>query len=322
MNLTSCTALDTKQTMHSSAGLPLPTKFISLLAFIELLLFTSIALTALPLTALLLTAALPHSAQASAQLNTSIEFQDRGKPTRTESLDQLKAAVPPQTIKIFELHEQAEVEFIGLPTDQVLDHIYGPAWRRADTALFTATDGYRNPVPVERLAHHKSWLAFQRKDREIFTLTEKQPILREVVLGPYFLIWDTLGDPDSKKEGATNWPYQVIKIDLVTFADQYPALIPPKRASAQALRGFEHYRKLCISCHSINGQGGKLAPELNTPVSVTTYWKEDWLKKWIANPSSLRAGTSMPAVVPPGREQARMIDELFAYLKVMAPLSK
>ncbi len=47
----------------------------------------------------------------------------------------------------------------------------------------------------------------------------------------------------------------------------------------------------CISCHSINGQGGKLAPDL---AKIASKANEIWLFNFIKNPKGLQPGVEMP----------------------------
>jgi cytochrome c2 len=233
-------------------------------------------------------------------------------------LNALKASIPSQTVRVFDPLEKKEIEYVGLPLKAVLDKTFGPDWKKREEALFICSDGYRAPVSIQRIQEHDAFLAFERKGSDRFAITEKVAKPREVDVGPFYLVWENIHDQVTKAEGGNGWPFQVVGIDLITFAERYPGLTPPAKASASAKRGYEVFRKHCVSCHALDGQGGKLGPELNTPVSVTEYFKEPWLKKWIINPSALRAGTSMPAVVPAGPEQGRKVDDLIAYLKTMS----
>ena len=47
----------------------------------------------------------------------------------------------------------------------------------------------------------------------------------------------------------------------------------------------------CISCHTLKGQGGKLAPDL---AKIASKAKEDWLFNFIKNPQRLQPGVEMP----------------------------
>ena len=46
----------------------------------------------------------------------------------------------------------------------------------------------------------------------------------------------------------------------------------------------------CINCHRVNGAGGALASELNTPANVTEYWNPLALRQFILNPASIPRG--------------------------------
>jgi mono/diheme cytochrome c family protein len=72
-----------------------------------------------------------------------------------------------------------------------------------------------------------------------------------------------------------------------------------------------------MACHTINGEGGGKAPELNYPMSVTEYLAEEWIRKWVLDPRSVRYGTTMPAFGsrPDGD---KLVDDVLAYLKTMA----
>lgn len=272
--------------------------------------------TLIPFLALLL------SLNASfAHAETLLSLSDHGKPVTSLSMDALKAIAPPQTVRIYEPHEETEIEFQGVPLDAVLDRAFGPSWRKSTEfgeLFFICADGYKDPISVERIAHHRAWLAFARTGDPQFELFEKS-LKQKHALGPLFLIWDTLKDPEIKALGKEGWPFQIVGIDRVGFSDRYPGLTPPAGASAAAKQGYVLFKKHCVTCHSLGGQGGKVGPELNSPVSVTTYYKEAWLKKWIADPSQIRAGTAMPSVLPVGPGRAGAIDAIIAYLKAMAP---
>lgn len=240
-----------------------------------------------------------------------ITFSDHGETVKIMSLPQLRALVPPETVRVLEPHEEAEVRFEAMPLPVVLDRVYGGAWRQAEAVLFICADGFRKPIPRAEITEAPFWLAVARVGDPGFSITEKEPVPKKITVGPLFLI----------RRGGTkeDWPFQIVALDLIKLADKFPGLTPPKDASAAAMRGHGAFVKYCVSCHALGGEGGKVGPELNAPVSVTTYYKEPWLKKWIAKPSALRAGTAMPAVIPPGKGQGKTIDDIVEYLKAMAP---
>jgi mono/diheme cytochrome c family protein len=116
---------------------------------------------------------------------------------------------------------------------------------------------------------------------------------------------------------ANAWAYQIVGVDLVTFADRFPRLSPPKDASNKAKRGFLAFRENCMSYHTINGEGGNKAPELNYPTSVTEYLSDAWMRKWLMDPRSIRYNTTMPAFASHSNSDT-LVDDVLAYLKTMA----
>ena len=90
------------------------------------------------------------------------------------------------------------------------------------------------------------------------------------------------------------WPYQLAEIEIVDFATKFPHVPPPGAApDSPAQRGFAVFRRECIACHAINGEGGKVGPELNVPRSIVEYREAAQLKAFIRDPRSFRY-TSMP----------------------------
>ncbi len=56
-------------------------------------------------------------------------------------------------------------------------------------------------------------------------------------------------------------------------------------------------QKLCKICHSFNGEGGQVGPELR---QVGIRRSREWLEKWLKDPRAMKPDTPMPAV--PWRE--------------------
>jgi len=77
--------------------------------------------------------------------------------------------------------------------------------------------------------------------------------------------------------------------------------------------GYRLFQQSCASCHSINGQGGKIGPDLNVPRSIVEYRPVDQVRAYIRNPEAFRY-TSMPA--HPGLSESDL-DALIAYFEAM-----
>ena len=248
---------------------------------------------------------------------TDLVFKLRGKVVRTLSAAELARLVPPQEIDIWEPHEQKEGTFQAFPADALFAGIYGDDWKKSEEALFTCVDGFQPSIPLAEFGAHRGFLAFARDGDPEFSVVS--PDSRErVPLGPFYLIWENIRDASIRKQGTIpGWPYQVAAIDLIRFADRFPHMAPPPGSSAAAKRGFLEFRKRCLACHTVNGEGGGKGVELNYPANPTEYWREDWLKKWIADPAGVRYNTEMHPFDKNGPGWRRDLDDVVAYLKAV-----
>ena len=224
--------------------------------------------------------------------------------------------------KNLDVHEGRERQYKVYPAQSVFDQMFGPSWRIADEIIFTCQDGYRPSIPVAKFLTYDAYLAVASADSKPFTLSNALQNHEVVALGPAYLIWDNLKSPALLDEGASDMPYQIARIELASFAARFPGMFPPAGASAETKRGFLHFRKYCMACHTINGQGGGKAPELNYPVSVIEYFKPGYLKQWIDNPASLRYNTTMPALTVAIPEREKVIEEIIAYLTAMREVKR
>ena len=69
--------------------------------------------------------------------------------------------------------------------------------------------------------------------------------------------------------------------------------------------------RFCQVCHSINGKGGKVGPDLT---QVTVRRSEEWLSKWLKDPKALVPDTPMPTIDWASKEEVR---DLIAYFKTL-----
>ena len=207
---------------------------------------------------------------------------------------------------------------LAFPAVAVLRKIYGDDWKKSEEALFTCSDGFQPSLPVTEFDKHQGYLAFARTDDPDFSVFS--PDSREKVeAGPLYLVWENIKDASLQKQGTIpGWPYQVTTVDLIEFADRFPRMAPPPGSSAAVRHGFLEFRKRCLSCHTVNGDGGGKGVELNYPANPTEYWKESWLKRWITDPRSVRYNTEMHPFDQDGPSWEKDRDDVIAYLKAMA----
>jgi mono/diheme cytochrome c family protein len=247
-----------------------------------------------------------------------ITFKDHGRDIRSLALNDFGSLTPKKSLTVWEPHEDKQVTYRGYPLVPVLNKVYGNAWQKAGLVLFVCADGYKAPVPRALLESANTLLAIERTDTPEFKVHNKLQNEKAVPLAPLYLVWDNQNNEQLKAEGASNWPYQVIGIEITDFAEKFPRMIPPSKASQAAKRGFLTFQKYCMTCHKINGDGGDKGGELNTLGSSAFDLRgRDWLVKWILDPRSLRAATTMPGLREnlPSRQKAA--NDIVSYLEVM-----
>ena len=158
--------------------------------------------------------------------------------------------------------------------------------------VFTSLDGYQARLSHLRLPDAKPLLAVRDLDYpmgwEVITHGKEK-----LTPGPYYLVWQT---PAGSKEPGLPWPYQINRLEVRNAAESQRQLLPQgAEARPDVLRGFSLFMKSCISCHSVNLEGGVLGPELNVPKNITEYRDWSYLIEFIKDPSSFRAKSKMPA---------------------------
>lgn len=247
-----------------------------------------------------------------------ITFKAHGKTVRVLSLEELARLVPPRTVVVWEPHEKKTMSFRAFAADELLAKIYGDGWKNSEEALFTCTDGFQPSIPLTEFSAHKGYLAFAREGDPEFTVLSPDT-RQKVPMGPLYLIWENIQDASLREHGTVpGWPYQVSTVDLIQFADRFPHMAPPAGSSASVQHGFLEFRKRCLACHTVNGEGGGKGVELNYPANPTEYWQASWLRKWITDPRSVRYSTEMHPFDKDNAGWERDLDDVVAYLSAMA----
>jgi hypothetical protein len=221
----------------------------------------------------------------------ALKFLKAGKDVGRLTLDELTAKAKPQKLEVFEFQNGEKRTYEVIPFNAVMDAAYGKEWRKSEDILFTCADGYQPIVPVSEFTKHEAYLAIAVPGANEFTVFSKIHQNKPVELGPFYLVWKNLGDAVLMAQGPNYWPYQLTTVDLVRFADKAVKLAPPATAQQDAKEGFALFRKTCLACHTVNGEGGQISGvELNRPVSVTRYWNKEWLVTVSGSPVQNQCG--------------------------------
>jgi mono/diheme cytochrome c family protein len=233
------------------------------------------------------------------------------KKKMTFTLDQLKAKLKSQTVKIDDPVYGKTKEYDAFLLQDVLQLAGLTGKDKADELVLTAADGYSPNVTFAKVKEHKGYLAYQEHATPgRFALVAQGKAM--ISPWPFYLVWEE----GTALKDQVPWPYQLVKLELVDWAQKYPQVIPHNAASGSAeMKGFALFKAECIRCHSVNLQGGDLGPELNVPQNITEYWKPDVLKSYIQNVAAFRAKSKMPAFT---RLTDDELNQILAYLKSMA----
>lgn len=220
-----------------------------------------------------------------------------------------------RTVELDDPYYGHTMAYRACPLARVLELGFGasPAELAGEDFLLRARDGYVKPAPGKRLLEPGGFLAIADARHATGDDPGWQPIdRRQVDPGPYYVVWQ---DPAQHDTHRYPWPYQLVRIEIAALETQYPHVVPHGVApTSDAWRGFEIFASDCIACHAVNGQGGKVGPDLNVPRSIVEYRPAEQIKAFIRDPSSFRY-TSMPAHEYLTDAQ---LDELIAYFRAMS----
>ncbi len=230
--------------------------------------------------------------------------------SKSFSLGDLKKKLKVVSVTIDDPVYKTKKSFDGFDLDQVLQ-LLGPIPKELDEIVFQAKDGYAPSMAVAKAFSKKAVLAFQeRGTKQKFGLVQQGKA--RVTPAPYYVVW-----LDGKDVGeGFPWPYQLAKIELVSFRKKYAKIYPhTEEPISVVMRGFLTFTQQCIACHSINLMGGDIGPELNIPKNITEYWDRDTLEAFIKQADSFRAKSKMPSFANILKDED--IENLVKYLGYM-----
>jgi mono/diheme cytochrome c family protein len=199
--------------------------------------------------------------------------------------------------------------FSGYWLSDIFD-LAGIQFDRSNIWMFSALDGYQARIAVTDVINSKAKPFVAVRDLDAPGGWERIKQGKEWLSpAPFYLVWQTQTPvpPNIKLP----WPYQMAAIQIRDVDEAQQKLFPKADSRNDTVtRGFETFRKNCLMCHSLNLEGGVLGPELNVPKNILEYRETKMLKEFIANPSSFRAKSKMPAFGSSGQS----LDDVLSYL--------
>ena len=248
---------------------------------------------------------------ALAESEAALVFERDGAVVATVSRERLVAACGPGRIRVDDPYYKTKKDFLACPLAGILEAGFDA--EAADLAgeffVLEALDGYSRPAAGAQLFEGGAFLALGEADGGVGNW---QPIdRRQVDPGPFYVVWAGADQSDPHRYP---WPYQLARIRIASLAERYPHMRPEGLPESHAAwDGLRLFQSQYLACHSINGEGGKVGPELNVPQSIVEYRPSAQIKAYIRNPETFRY-TTMPA--HPGLSPVDL-DALLAYFEAM-----
>lgn len=246
----------------------------------------------------------------------SLLFNIEGQPHKTLTSEDIKALTSRESMAVDNPSNSEVRTYEGVPLNALLTTVYGDVWTGYDEVTFTSVDGYQPAIPIAVINRYKALVAYKEQGHEgCIPIKRKNGMV--VNPGPFYLVWNNIEERASRADPTISWPWQLIAIDLSHFTKKYPNATPPADSEAEVQLGFVAFKQHCIKCHSVNGDGSDVGPELNYPVSVTEYWYPEWLVKFISDPQSVRHKSKMIAFYRDVKDREEQIARIIQYLQVM-----
>ncbi|MFO1478913.1 MAG: cytochrome c [Turneriella sp.] len=226
------------------------------------------------------------------------------------SLSELRQRVSDREVEVDDHYLQRRTSYRALPLAPLLR-----AWAPAgpyDEVLFHCADGYEaraSRADLEQGRLDSFFLAYGEGGERFRSMIQQGK--SQVSPEPFYAV-----STDPKGYATLSWPYEIVGVEFIRFADKYPGLLPDAVAQNAVTRaGFDLFRKECLRCHSLNLMGGEIGPELNVPRNITEYRDDAYLRAFIRNASAFRARSKMP---PFAQLTDAELGKVIGYLKVMA----
>ena len=243
----------------------------------------------------------------------TLRFLQNGQVVRSLELSSLRGACAERAVDVDDPYHLRAKRFLACPLQEAMVLGFGADWSDDPDRNFflRARDGYVRPATAVRLSEPGAWLAFA--DLSNPQGEGWEPIdRRQVDPAPFYLIWNGPGQNDPHRYP---WPYQLVEIEAAPFEREYAHTLPRGvPAGDPAWRGFAIFRGECVACHAVNGEGGRVGPELNVPRSIVEYRPAEQIKAYVRDPGSFRH-TSMP---PHPHLSDNDLDSLLAYFRAMS----
>jgi mono/diheme cytochrome c family protein len=162
------------------------------------------------------------------------------------------------------------------------------------SVIFMALDGYQAVMPYTTVINNTGFLAFkdlsaQPQNWHPFRFGQEM-----ITPAPFYLVWPAMKRQDKWRFA---WPFQLASIQLKPNQLVFKRAAPTSQNKV-IQEGFSLFSRFCIRCHAINGAGGQVGPDLNTPVNPTALYSQAILIQRILNAKKFNPTSKMPLFEP------------------------
>lgn len=176
--------------------------------------------------------------------------------------------------------------------------------------VFECEDGYNPSLSLEKVLQKKAFLAVKDLDAPKGSdWIDAQKEGRTMKVAPFYVVYTDVPSSDY----GYKWPYNLVRMRLTPVSSETAAIFP--KEDDTVVKGYDLFKTNCLTCHAMNGIGGKMGPELNIPMSVTEYWQLPHLQAFILRPSTYRNDCKMPTLT---HLKQTDVAEIVRYMQYMA----
>jgi len=159
--------------------------------------------------------------------DTTLSFLREGAVVKTFDRAALERACHVATVTIDDPYYGRPKRFRACPLAEVLSLGFGSlddAAAAGSDVFFRARDGYVKPASIAHVREAGGHLAFADADRMQGDDPGWEPIdRRQLDPGPYYVVWE---NPAVHDPNHYPWPYQLVAIELASYARRYPHTAP------------------------------------------------------------------------------------------------
>ena len=172
-------------------------------------------------------------------------------------------------------------------------------------------------VAADRFLTADASFVFALADGSPFTVDNLLQNETDVPLGPYYLVWENIGNPALIEEGPATWIYQIAEVNLVTLSD---AALLPEGLDVRFHEGAAFAKEHCLRCHMVNGYGGEKYE--GNLAEITKDYEQAVFVSVVLAPLSVFEKATMPALSErlAEDERERVAKALFDYLTAIPVL--